>query len=81
MDGKVRFIFDFWSNSAAKIGGILVFIIIFIGVFAPWVAPNDPYETNPIRAYESPSIEFPFGADEIGRCVFSRTVYGTRITM
>ena len=55
--------------------------VIVMGIFAPLVAPNDPYEQNITNRYASISVEHPLGTDNLGRCVFSRIVYGIRTTV
>lgn len=67
-------------------GAIIVALIVLAAVFAPVVSPYDPYESNlnenglPVRL-EGPSISFPLGTDAIGRDVFSRIIYGARISL
>ncbi len=58
-------------------------ILIFMGIvalLAPYLV-NDPRTLNPINRLKPPSAEFWFGTDHLGRSVFDRTVYGTRISM
>ena len=43
---------------------------------SPVIAPNDPYKTDLFNTLKSPSIEFWFGTDALGRCIFSRVLYG-----
>lgn len=60
---------------------ILVIIIILIALLAPFIAPNDPYENNIGMRFQKNSSAYPLGTDELGRCVLSRLIYGTRSTM
>ena len=54
---------------------------IIVAVFAPLIATHNPAETNLQTIFLPPSAERYFGTDEIGRDVFSRVVYGTRISL
>ena len=59
----------------------IIAITIFIGIFAPQIAPNDPNEASIINKYASCSHEFPLGTDHLGRCIASRLIYGIRPTV
>lgn len=61
------------------IGIVLGFILIVI--FAPSIAPYDPYEINPPGFLQPPNSQHFFGTDECGRDIFSRVVYGSRISL
>ena len=56
-------------------------IILLAVVFAGAVAPNDPYTTNVLAIRKAPCAAYPFGTDNLGRCVFSRVLYGGRTTI
>ena len=71
----------FFQNRTAVFTTLAVLIIALIGIFAPVIAPNDPYETNIINKFASYSIQYPLGTDQLGRCVFSRMIYGIRPTL
>ncbi|KMK51254.1 ABC transporter [[Actinobacillus] muris] len=58
--------------------GFIVFVAL-IAVFAPWVATYDPLQT--IRPVQSPSADYLFGTDRLGRDVFSRIIYGARTSL
>ena len=59
----------------------VVLLVALIGIFAPVVAPNDPYETNILNKFAEYSLEYPLGTDQLGRCVLSRMIYGIRPTL
>lgn len=61
-------------------GGILV-IVTLSAIFAPWIQPADPNFQDVRFVSSPPSISHPFGTDNIGRDVFSRTVHGARISL
>ena len=71
----------FWQNRAAVFTSALILIVACIGIFAPIIAPNDPYETNIINKFAEYSLEYPLGTDQLGRCVLSRMIYGIRPTL
>ena len=71
----------FFQNRTAVFTTLAVLIIALIGIFAPVIAPNDPYETNIINKFASSSIQYPLGTDQLGRCVLSRMIYGIRPTL
>ena len=63
--------------------GILFFLLLLsiVGIFAPFFAPHDPYETNIIQKFAPFSITYPLGTDQLGRCILSRLIYGIRPTL
>lgn len=71
----------FFQNKTAVFTTLIVLVVAFIGILAPVVAPNDPYETNIINKFAGYSMEYPLGTDQLGRCVLSRMIYGIRPTL
>lgn len=71
----------FLKNPTAVVTVLLVLIIAAVGILAPVIAPNDPYETNIINKFAAYSIKYPLGTDQLGRCVLSRMIYGIRPTL
>jgi peptide/nickel transport system permease protein len=57
--------------------GIAAALIILLGLFAPWVSPDDPLRPNPLARAQGPSWKHWLGTDFIGRDVLSRIVHGT----
>jgi len=55
---------------------ILVLILIAVAMLAPWISPNDPFKSNMANSLQGRSSKFPLGTDNLGRCVFSRLLYG-----
>jgi ABC-type dipeptide/oligopeptide/nickel transport system permease subunit len=55
--------------------------IVLTAVFAPWIAPYDPYFTDLTKAMHAPSAAHWFGTDNTGRDILSRVLYGTRNTL
>lgn len=63
------------------IGGSIVMVVVIMAVFAPFIATQDPYVTDIAAAKMEPCAEHLFGTDHLGRDIFSRVVYGSRITL
>jgi peptide/nickel transport system permease protein len=68
-------------NPLAATGVVLVVIFVIFALFAPWIAPQDPASINLPARLEAPSHAHFFGTDELGRDIFSRIVFGARISM
>ncbi len=68
-------------NRLSYIGIAIAAVVIFTAIFAPFVATHDPTAQNLEFRFLSPSVEHWFGTDGLGRDVFSRVVYGTRISL
>jgi peptide/nickel transport system permease protein len=67
-------------NPTIVIGGAIMLALIAVALAAPWIA-GDPLRLAPVNRLRPPSERFWFGTDQFGRDVFSRTVYGTRISL
>jgi len=72
---------SFLGNRLALLGSFIILLLIFLAIFAPLVAPFDPIETNLANRLQPPSVDNYFGTDEMGRDIFSRIIYGTRLTL
>ena len=59
----------------------IVLFTALVGIFAPFIAPNDPYETDILNKFAGFSAEYPLGTDNLGRCILSRMIYGIRPTL
>ncbi|AKB25477.1 Dipeptide transport system permease protein DppC [Methanosarcina sp. MTP4] len=81
MTGKRLNIREFRKNRLAVLGVLLIILLSFLAIFAPFVSPHDPLDLKLDRRLEAPSFEYPFGTDDLGRCIFSRVVYGTRFSL
>lgn len=68
-------------NSLIIIGGILIALLFFIILAAPIIASNDPYKTDLLHRLKPPCPTYPLGTDQLGRCVWSRIVYGSRVSL
>jgi peptide/nickel transport system permease protein len=62
-------------------GGVLVLVLMLTAIFAHWIAPYPYDETNVRQRLKPPGAQFYLGTDNLGRDVFSRIVYGARISV
>lgn len=71
----------FRRNRQAMIGLIMLLILVLAAVFASVIAPYDPLKQDIIHRLSPPSLNHLFGTDELGRDIFSRILYGSRISL
>jgi peptide/nickel transport system permease protein len=76
-----RFRDAFRRHPTALIGGVILILMVAIAIFAPWLGTIDPQAMAPIRRLKPPSAEFWFGTDQLGRDVYSRVVFGARVSL
>jgi peptide/nickel transport system permease protein len=76
-----RFRDAFRRHPTALLGGGLLLCMIGIAILAPWLGTVDPQAVAPIKRLKPPSKEFWFGTDMLGRDVYSRVVYGARVSL
>lgn len=58
-----------------------VALLVLVALFAPALAPHDPYVQNLPARLTKPCSTYPLGTDELGRCVLSRVIYGCRVSL
>ncbi|WP_078381979.1 ABC transporter permease [Sutcliffiella halmapala] len=75
------FVSNLLINKAAAAGAIIIIVYILIALFAPLLAPYDPYEINLENKLLPPSFDHWMGTDDKGRDILSRIIYGSRISM
>ena len=63
------------------VGAVIMAIFVFAAIFADLLTRFDPFSTNAALSLARPSAAHPFGADFMGRDVYSRIVYGARISL
>lgn len=63
------------------IGLVLLIVVATLSVAAPWLATHDPQDIDPLARMQGASAEHYFGTDAMGRDVFSRALWGGRISM
>jgi peptide/nickel transport system permease protein len=75
-----EFFYRFYKNKLAFIGFLILSIFLLMAIFAPLIAPYDPYQMNPNAMLKAPNSSHIFGTDQFGRDIFSRIVFGSRIS-
>src|SRR3984893_14991723 len=76
-----RFRDAFRRHPTALIGGVILICMVAIATFAPWLGTIDPQAVAPIKRLKPPSADFLRGTDMLGRDVYSRVVYGARVSL
>ncbi len=82
-----EFIKQYKKNKSAVVGFFIVVILVSMAIFAPWIAPHAPYDQNLADRLIPPMWEaggkasYILGTDDFGRDLFSRIVYGARISL
>lgn len=83
-----RVLYRFRQNPMSVVGLALIASIVFVAVFAPWIAPypyDAGYQGEPAvhfsEKFEPPSLEHLFGTDQAGRDIFSRVLFGARLSL
>lgn len=78
---------NFAENRLALASAVLVLIFVLMAIFAPWIAPHDPNETDLFRRLQPPGWmpggewSYLLGCDGLGRDILSRIIYGSRISI
>jgi dipeptide transport system permease protein len=82
---------EFWisfrANRGAVIGMSVVIVLLLLALFAPWIAPHPPHETNSAAFLKPPfwqeggSAQYLLGTDAIGRDILSRLIWGARLSL
>jgi peptide/nickel transport system permease protein/oligopeptide transport system permease protein len=71
-------LFDRW---VVRISAVIVLLFVLVAIFAPWIAPYDPYESDFYAIRAQPSTEHLLGTDELGRDQLSRVIMGSRVSL
>jgi peptide/nickel transport system permease protein len=69
------------KNPTLVLGALLLVAVALLSIAAPWIGTHDPQDIDPLARMQAPSVEHYFGTDALGRDVFSRAVWGGRISM
>nr|WP_019242924.1 MULTISPECIES: nickel transporter permease [Bacillus] len=72
---------SFIKNKMALVGAIIVLFFIVVAILAPVIAPQGINEVKLSNKLQSPSADYWFGTDDFGRDIFSRVIYGARISL
>lgn len=76
-----KFMRRYSRNLGALVGLIVLLSVLVLAIFAPYVAPHDPYEQDWTNRLSSPSRDNLFGTDQHGRDLFSRILFGSRLAL
>jgi peptide/nickel transport system permease protein len=71
----------FVRQTGVPLAGTIILLVVLAALFAPLIAPYDPIDTAPRESLLSPSADHLLGTDQLGRDVFSRIVYGSRVSI
>jgi peptide/nickel transport system permease protein len=71
----------FRRSKTAMIGLAMLIVLILLEIFANVITPYDPIKSNPAIRLQPPSMKHIFGTDELGRDIFTRIAYGSRISL
>lgn len=69
------------AHPTIMLGGSILLVLILVAVFAPWLGTVDPQRLSPLRRLRPPSDQQWFGGDMVGRDLYSRTLYGARVSL
>ena len=82
MDAKTKTFWHYFKRRQMAVGGLGLIVIMFlIAGFASFLAPYDPGKTEVSMKLKAPSFEHFLGTDQLGRDVFSRMLFGSRISL
>jgi peptide/nickel transport system permease protein len=76
-----RFRDAFRRHPTAILGAVILLLIVAAALLAPWLGTVDPEAVSPIKRLRPPSSLYWFGTDALGRDVYSRVVYGARVSL
>ena len=72
---------EIWKQPLAVVGLAIILFMIVIAILAPVIAPYDPYHQIPEDRLQSPNLHYFFGTDDMGRDIFSRVIWGSRLSL
>jgi len=81
LGGLYRTFLALLRNPLAVIGGVIILVLLVMGLFAPWIAPFPSDGQDLANRLAAPGSVHWMGTDELGRDIFSRIVFGARITL
>lgn len=68
------------TDPKLKIALLTLAVLVLLAIGAGWIAPHDPEKAEPRLRLMDAGGEYPFGTDHLGRCIFSRVLFGIRIS-
>src|SRR5829696_6374348 len=78
---RVRWTQVLIANPAAIVSAVFLLLVILAAAFAPLLTPYDPTFLDPAVRLQGPSLDHPLGTDDRGRDIFSRGIYGGRVSL
>lgn len=63
------------------LGALILLGVVLVSLAAPWIATHDPQDIDPLARLQAPSAQHLFGTDALGRDVFSRALWGGRVSL
>lgn len=79
--GFRRFLIRLWNDKLAVFCGLILLTFFLVALFAPALTPNNPNELHPELRMAQPSKQYLLGNDQLGRCILSRLIAGSRTTI
>jgi peptide/nickel transport system permease protein len=70
-----------FTRKVVVFGMAIIVVMVLVAIFAPWIAPYNPYKTNLPDALQSPNAAHLLGTDSLGRDTLSRIIYGARTSL
>ena len=70
-----------YRHPTVAVGSALLLVMVLIAIFAPYLGTIDPKAIAPIKRLKFPDATFWFGTDALGRDVYSRVIYGSRVSL
>ncbi|MBS7707632.1 ABC transporter permease [Chelatococcus asaccharovorans] len=80
-DGWVKTLRRLASHRALLVGTVILAILVIVAIAAPLLGTVDPAALSPARRNRAPSALYWFGTDQLGRDIYSRVLYGTRVSL
>lgn len=71
----------YWSNPLLVTGTVCISLLTLAAIFAPWITSYDPYSIEALNRLKPPSGEHYFGTDNLGRDVYTRILFGLRVSL
>jgi len=82
MDSRIKNFWRHFKKNRLGVGGLVIIVIVFfIAIFAPFLSLYDPGKTDVSLKLKTPSFQHYLGTDQLGRDVFSRMLYGSQISL
>jgi len=78
---RQRVLRRFFRNPLSVMGLVVVLVLLFVAIFAPLVAPQDPAKQHLIEKRAKPFGKYLLGADQFGRDILSRLIFGARVSL